>query len=286
MIDICVSKLTSHNHDEQKKALITQLGDQLKKAISPLDKDAVNLLVSNWKNSTSVHALYTLMILRLAVLHPPTNNSDIIYSIAAALSNDNAEGTKDRSNIAHGAPVRSMAWCVLSNVFGSTRTRTKSTVEDNAALEKLVDAALLDIVPERQPRVEVRRSASAFLYNLITVDGGVGIGGCKVDRGVDEISDVVVTLLCGVTEGLNEDPDLTTKIRRSLVVGKILCPILDEGIERGNGVGLNETAVRLVNNLGFADIFVAMSREAGDSSDDGKQLLVLVNEILSVLRSI
>lgn len=285
MVDICVSKITTHDDDEQKKASITRLGEQLKKAISPLDEDAVDLLLSKWNKGTSVQALYTLMLLRLAVLHLPTNNSHIVQSIAATLTDTG--DTDDRSHtLANNAPVRSMAWCVLSNALGSsarTQATTEPTVGDAAALEKLVDAALLDIVPGTQPRVEVRRSASAFLYNLIVPGGEVDVGG---GGGADEIADIVVALLCGVTEGLDGEPDSTTRIRRTLVVGKILCPPANEGVGRGSGFGLNETAVRLVNNLGFADVFFTMSREAVDSSDDGKKLLVLVQEICSVLRSI
>jgi len=226
------------------------------------------------------------MLLRLVVLHPLTKDTNIVQSIAATLTR-NSDNTKDQYTVVNSAAVRSMAWCALSNAIGSDQNQIVTTLyTDQGTLEKLVDAALLDLVPERQTRVEVRQSASTFLYNLIIKDKSLGIAESNNDMGGDEISDMVVTLLCGVMDGLNDEPDLTTKIRRVLVVSKILFPISDEESEQGTGIRVNTTAVNLVNNLGFTDIFIAMSLEDVEPNDDSKKLVALVKEILPVLRSI
>jgi len=284
MVDICVAKLTTSD-DEYKKDLLTRLGNELKEPNSPLDEDAIELLVENWKES-KIHALYSLMLLRLVVLHPLTKDTNIVQSIVTTLTR-NSDNTKDQYTVVNSAAVRSMAWCALSNAIGSDQNQIVTTLyTDQGTLEKLVDAALLDLVPERQTRVEVRQSASTFLYNLIIKDKSLGIAESNNDMGGDEISDMVVTLLCGVMDGLNDEPDLTTKIRRVLVVSKILFPISDEESEQGTGIRVNTTAVNLVNNLGFTDIFIAMSLEDVEPNDDSKKLVALVKEILPVLRSI
>jgi len=284
MVDICVAKLTT-NDDECKKDLLTRLGNDLKVSNSPLDMDAVKLLGGNW-NEVKMHALYSLMLLRLVVLHPRTKHTNIVQSIVASLAS-NSDTTEDQSSAVNNAAVRSMAWCVLSNAVGSDKNEIVITLNtEEGTLEKLVDAALLDLVPERQKRVEVRQSASTFLYNLIIANKSLGIAECNIDRGGDEIPDMVVTLLCGVMDGLNDEPDLTTKMRRVLVVGKILFPIYGEESKQGTGIGVNTTAVSLVNNLGFTDIFIAMSREVVKPNDESEKLAVLVEEMLPVLRSI
>lgn len=284
MVDICVAKLTT-NDDEYEKDLLIRLGNELKEPNSLLDGDATKLLVENWKKG-KMHALYSLILLRLVVLHPLTKNIGIVQNIGATLTG-NSDDTEDQSNAINSAAVRSMAWCVLSNAVGSNLNEIATTLNtEKGTLEKLVDAALLDLVPERQGRVEVRQSASAFLYNLIVVDKSLGIVECTNDGGGDEIPDMIVTLLCGAMEGLNDEPDLTTKIRRVLVVGKILCPLFDEESEQGTDIGVNTMAVRLVNDLGFTNTLTALSLEIVKPNDDSKKLAVLVNEILPVLRSI
>merc|ERR1719491_1000180 len=133
-----------------------------------------------------------------------------------------------------------MAWCVISNIVGSDQSETATDlVIDNTILEELLDAALLDITPERQPLVEVRQSACAFLYNLIIAQKYNGIFRQKSNVEEDELPDIVVTLLCGAAEGINDEKDVTTKIRRCLVVGKILFPLSDVELEQETNTEVN-----------------------------------------------
>jgi hypothetical protein len=72
---------------------------------------------------------------------------------------------------------------------------------------------MADIVPTRQSK-EVRQAASAFLYNL-TLHLSASKDSYNDER--NSMPDVMVTLLCGVLDGLLEESDDTTKSGRILV---------------------------------------------------------------------
>ena len=124
--------------------------------------------------------------------------------------------------------------------------------QDLALRGGLVDSALLDISPSQQPRVEVRQSALAFLYNVAHDMSIVG------DTNAD-LSDAVVTLLCGMIEGMDEETNATARLRRLLIVGKILKP------KHGK---IDALAKSLVSDLGFADCIASNANGTGEDNDE------------------
>ena len=256
-IKICVTKLVAGSEGEDS-ANVQKILDELAsllldpKAVLPhevLEHSVPFLLLCLAPDSTKsmLNAVYSLMLLRLIVLHPAADDgarivlSEIIGIIGGRLIESAKEyGGKFRDELFGNHAVRSMAWCTLSNATG-TGFGASFLRQDLALRGGLVDAALLDVSSSQQPRVEVRQSALAYLYNVahdISMSQKVG------DNNNTELSDAVVTLICGMIEGIEDETNSTARLRRLLIVGKILKP--------GHGK-IDAAAKSLVNDLGFDD---------------------------------
>ena len=90
-----------------------------------------------------------------------------------------------------------------------------------------------------------------------------------------ELSDAVVTLLCGMIEGIDEETNATARLRRLLIVGKILRP---------NHGKIDASAKTLVNDLGFTEC-IASLRSSNDTGNDndGKIAIDVAAEVCILL---
>lgn len=273
-IKICVTKLVAASEGEES-ANIQKILDELApllvdpKAALPHEvlEHSVPFLLLNLADSTKsmLNAVYSLMLLRLVVLHPAADDgarivlSEIIGIIGGRLIESSKEhGNKTKDEMLGNHAVRSMAWCTLSNATG-TDFGASFLRQDFALRGGLVDAALLDISSSQQPRVEVRQSALAYLYNVahdMSMSPQVGDNNA-------ELSDAVVTLLCGMIEGFDEETNATARLRRLLIVGKILKP---------NHGKIDASAKSLVNDLGFADCIASLRNANGTEKDNDEKI--------------
>ena len=265
-VKICVTKLVAAAEGEESgnaQKILDELASLLIDPKHPLPHDALEhsapflLLNLAPESSKSVlNAVYSLMLLRLIVLHPAADDGAriVLSEIIGIIGGRLIESTKENDELFANHAVRSMAWCTLSNATG-TDFGASFLRQDLALRSGLVDAALLDISSSQQPRVEVRQSALAFLYNVAH-----DLSMSPKDN-TNELSDTVVTLLCGMIEGIDEESNSTARLRRLLIVGKILKP--------NHGQNIDVAAKSLANDLGFVEVIASLrsSNSAGEDND-------------------
>lgn len=267
-VKICVTKLVAAAEGEESgnaQKILDELAPLLLDPKYPLPHEALEhsapflLLNLAPESSKSVlNAVYSLMLLRLIVLHSAADDGAriVLSEIIGIIGGRLIKSTKENDEMFGNHAIRSMAWCTLSNATG-TDFGASFLRQDLALRSGLVDAALLDISLSQQPRVEVRQSALAFLYN-VAHDLSVSPKG---DDTKDELSDTVVTLLCGMIEGIDEESNSTARLRRLLIVGKTLKP--------NHGQNIDVAAKSLVNDLGFVEVIASLrsSNSAGEDND-------------------
>jgi hypothetical protein len=273
-INICVSKLTSSGgHGEVKEALEKLAGvlqqPDVTIAHDVLDHSSRYLLEcldSTGKETTCI--TFSLMLLRLVLLHAPADDdarvilAKINGTLGSVLLEEKHECSANR--MSHAA--RAMAWCAVSNAAGTAAGL--AFLREDAALESaLVDAAVFDSSPDK--KIGVRQSALAFLYN---VAHGMSLSSKSVG-GEDEITDMTVSLLCGMLDGIIDENDDTARFRKLLVVGKIL--------KVGTNT-VNESAKQLVKDLEFVDAIVSL-RDTDPSSGIGHKVKDLAEDICTLL---
>jgi len=307
VVNICIHKLSKNTTSDSDKALLQRLGDLLLNEdtgkTTEEEKETpfvfFNFLVSyinedtgGGTGSSSSGAAFALMLLRLVILHPSCNAQVISFStkeVGRKLIDENTTMAFKNS-----AAARSMAWCVLSNAvsrFGSFRSslsnlfsfENNDTVEEGEekaciSLEAIYEAAMMDLSPENQKRVEVRQSASAFLYNiahfLTTMQ--------QRQQQNDDISDVIVLLLCGSLEGIEDEVDGTVQLRRLLVASKLI-------FSCGNDDDDNASVKALAIDLGFCDVLESLrqqqqqQQQGEEETEDMKKAKQLASEIQSIL---
>ena len=207
--------------------------------------------------ATGPEKMFTLMIMRLLVLQTNMDSDTLRKTMRAMLMFINGDSLS--------TPLRSMAWCVLSNAVGSGR---ELGVDDDF-IQALVDSAMMNMALEHA--VEVRRSAAAVLYNLTLLLADKNKG----DDASSGSSDLYVTILCGVMEAVLEEKDVLVATRRLLVIGKI--------IKDGKENDLNTTAALLLIDLGYMDALLAVRDGDIISREKGNQVVDLADEIVQVL---
>ena len=102
--------------------------------------------------------------------------------------------------------TRSMAWCVLSNAFGSKQLSSWACSEESNNSDKflqLIDRAMNDCDPS-SAHVTLRQSASSFLYNTARLTPDTKAQHSASD-GSNELSEATMALLIGCLENLSED---------------------------------------------------------------------------------
>lgn len=229
-------------------------------------------------SKSTLSAVYSLMLLRLVVLHPAADDgarivlSEIISIIGGRLIGTTDE-SKDEDTLFETHPVRSMAWCAVSNAAG-TSYGSSFLRSDLALRSGLVDAALLDTSSDHRPRAEVRQSALALLYNIThdmtTISTEFSSG--------EYVSDTGVTLLCGMLEGLDEETNPTAQLRRLLIVAKLLKPINDNMQSH-----VDQAARGLVVDLGFVDVIASLRDSNIGEGGDSQKTRDLAAEVCLIL---
>jgi hypothetical protein len=198
---------------------------------------------------------FALMLLRLVVLHPHQELVDTSSYYRQCL--EWVQRQLCQKEAFQTPAARSMAWCTLSNAYGTSSTTSI------LALETAVEAAMGDMVPDS--RVEVRQAAAAFLYNVILAEG---------PRGLEELPDLVVSMLCGCLDGMSLEIDATTKMRRLLVAARIVKPC----------ESINPTAKSLVKDLCFSDVLHELAASTNGTGDADK-VQKLATEFSAILES-
>mmetsp|Transcript_8080 Transcript_8080/g.11547 ORF Transcript_8080/g.11547 Transcript_8080/m.11547 type:complete len:279 (+) Transcript_8080:251-1087(+) len=274
------------------------------------------------------------MLLRLIALHPlshvplsntkqPQHNS-IAANIIQALAKNGIISNSDRTSVTSNSQplplesysaARSMAWCVLSNAFGSNDIPSMKKLKENhhdikdveneqnqhhlhgVTVEELIEVSLQDLFEENQKHVEVRKGASAFLYNITrfhiqTMFPSFFTNTClNIETAEEEdIPDIVVMVLCRTLEGLVEEKNPTAKLRRLMVVGKLLFSHREDDTgEQKTKVAVNQRTKDLIMELGFDESIHELSRKNSISFDDNnsiadaKKIQELALEIKSLL---
>jgi hypothetical protein len=249
---LCATKLMNASTNDSDKAALESLHVALaqankKKPSSEIIDAGCGVIYKYFENDDSANLTFTLMLLRLVVLHTPTTCSDKCVAWVR-----NQLTTDDKSRLLTTAS-RSMAWCVLSNAFG--------THSDTTNLEKVCEAATGDITKEE--KLEVRLAASAFLYNVSLIQS-------PLMSEEDVVPDLLVSLCCSSLEGLDvEEPDTTVKLRRLLCAARLV----------KSDVGINHAAKQLVVDTEFDVVVRALA-----SSDD-TTVAPLAAEFLALLES-
>lgn len=184
-----------------------------------------------------------LMLYRLLVLHHTRGNDGKIVGFLEWIAREIPSTTKD-SVLVSSPPARSMAWCAISNVF--------AVFQPPGLLSQLVDAAVVDTTTAKRP--EVKQAAVTFLYNAAHQNQ-------QVDTQDDEqdLSDVHVAMLCGCLDGVVDETDSTTQLRRLLVVGRLLRKNKDSTIHKATA--------SLIQDLGFHH---SLQDLASDATEVGK----------------
>lgn len=177
--------------------------------------------------------------------------SECLHSIASQLVNkeikeeESTSPSKMKNPFNASVPARCMAWCTLSNAFVNTSLFTHSLhlepfytlmnheknnnyAKNNptvnityVSMEDVIDCAILDLT---SPRNELRQAASAFLHNFVhaisTLSKSSSSGPTSNDD--DGLPEWTVTLLCASLDGLADEEDHVTQIRRLLVVANVI----------------------------------------------------------------
>lgn len=255
-------------------------------------------------HATSVSSTgHVFLLLRLMVLqlHPTNNNTEHINNIITHVANyiDNSQDTnniKVKNTMAH-----SMAWCVLSNTIGSGHDCRSHLSSNNGMLPNLIDLSIRDLSAVHHTRAEIRQAASVFLYNLILrmmlhiekneMKSNVQTDTVSKEECV-ELPDWIVTVICGVFQGIIYEKDVMTKMRRLLVAGKILkmrnsfTDNSDIAYKKKKNEMMFHNAVKsLMVDLGYGETILAI-RDDSDmrrESNHGKTVSNLATEISSLL---
>lgn len=253
---LCANKLIANTEIESSKTALKEIGEELSGRGKPweelVEESSMAILTQLQENS---NVTFALMLLRLVALHPPQELTDT-SSYSQCL--DWVQDRLSQNDSFQTPAARSMAWCTLSNAYGTSSTSVIS-------LETVVEAAMGDIVPDS--RVEVRQAAAAFLYNVSLVEGPLGAK-------AEELPDLVVSMFCGCLDGLSLETDATTRMRRLLVAARIVKP----------SECVNALAKSLANDLGFADALHELAA-SNKATGDADKVQKLATELIAILES-
>jgi len=330
-VGLCVKKLfTACANDDEKEALGTCKQSLTSTSQKNLSRSVVQTtctvilrvleLESTAETSTKI-TTFALMLLRIVVLKAPTGSaSDIgeeengaalrgcLKWLQCALSVDATTTNDSNTEPLKSSTARSVAWLAASNTVGSLYCDYDGSGRNSKydialslqssiprLLETFVEAAAADVSLEFSP-AEVRQAASALLYNVAILKSNH----CQHDSDEDGDGledDLLVSILAASLEGIVEETDTTTKLRRLMAAGRIIKPC-------GSGKTLssrttsaapaetviNKAAVRLVVDLGFAEaleqvVAVPADKRYYRSTVDARKCQRLAKELLLVLTS-
>ena len=258
VVKLCLDRL---NPASDQSEILSKLGN-VNYAWTHAELQSIHQILRSFMNEMK-QVSFALMLLRLAVLREaPLINADESQSIefVADLLLKNKYGSMS---------TRSMAWCVLSNAFGSKQLPSWTTDGNNLQSDKflqLIDKAVNDCDPtvvdaSAPSHKSLRQSASAFLYNItLTLTKYDGTDGNS------ELTEAIMSVLIGCLENLGEETDSTSVARRYMCIGQIL-----------KSRQFGTTAVGLTKDLGMLD--ADMIRSASHDDAVGK----VAKEVASLL---
>jgi len=200
---------------------------------------------------------YALMLIRLLVLQEGIDSNTLLNIMVTMRPLVAAKAMK--------ATTRAMAWCVLSNALGSSIEKGQCQCFSDEILQSFVDLAT-DNLSEVE-HVDVRRGAAAFLYNLALLLTD------RIDHETEDVSDLQVTILCGVVEAVMDETDVEVAKRIMLVVGKIIKPCQN----------VNSAAAMLIVDLGYLETLISLRQGTIVSQESGIVVGELVNEIVQTI---
>ena len=260
--------------------------------------------------------LYSLMLLRLVILEPlisiETYENILLGVYESMTKNDNNHDEQIASRNKKVAANRSMFWCLMSNAIGNEFNNLCVTnVNDTTSsffqqitskhehfLQNLVELSIMDLSFDstttsatNSHQNSVRESASAFLYNFILAafynDTSIGIhySHHQDDKNNEVLSDILVTIICGIIEGLDTQlNDVTTTMRKLLVIGKIVKSKFHQGVH--NKDLITSVSVSLLIDLGCEDLLSSMIKDEKDLSKNlSMQFFNLAKEIIVLLQA-
>jgi len=215
-------------------------------------KSVQTVLMDSFHSGQNV--VFGLMLLRLLVLEDPVVLSESIEWVREQLEKDEM--------VHSSSATRSMAWCTVSNAFATAVDKKDDVVV--AKLQPLTDAAVTEVTSSEKP--EVRQAASTFLYNLALYneDNDDSDGG---------VPDRVVALLCGALEGVDQERDATTQLRRLLVVGHLVKPSCSKQPPK-------DARRALVKDLGLNQVLQDVV-SASETRRDVKEVATEIQKLLS-----
>jgi len=210
--------------------------------------------------------VFGLMLFRLLVLHQPRitlrgMNCQPQFELFAKWVTKQLDPAHKESALSKSPAARSMAWCTVSNAYAVFRRKHREV------LLPLVEYAVVDI--SSAERTEVKQAAVTFLYNVALHQGQDTKKKSDDDQAV---SDLQVSMLCTCLDGIMDEQDSVTQLRRLLVAARLL---RNETREEKNAT-TNEPVASLIRDLGFDQSIrdlASPETDVGKLASDVAQLL-------------
>ncbi|KAG7357524.1 PPPDE putative peptidase domain containing protein [Nitzschia inconspicua] len=274
-VSLCVKKIVTSLPDVEDQTILQEIGTALSanaKEVSAAQVEVVcdiiyqKLLLPTGVD-TKPHApvTFVLMLLRVLVLQAAgPDGTETASSVSRCIDwiCQHLQTSKDHSAVSATAG-RAMAYLVLANVASLPGFHYKFP-------SNLMETSLLvDWSVAFQSRPEVRQAAAALAYNYVLTSPSFS------EDTDDHVSDQLVSLVCASLEGLETEPDETTKLRRLLVAGRILQPVHGR---------TNTTIQSLMVELGFLDVLQNLV-DLTVSVGGNVQCRSLARELMLLLRS-
>ena len=260
---VCAKKLIASTEDENDKTSLKDVSVKLVGGSKPSEElvEASCKAVLKPLNA-GANVTFALMLLRLVMLYPPSAPKETTSSSCFHQCIEWVEQQLSSSSNALPTPAaRSMAWCTLSNAYGTLPSLITS-------LESCVESAMGDLSIGDQPRVEVRQAAAAFLYNV-----SLERSDCE---NADELPDLRVSLLCACLDAVASETDDTCRLRRLVVAAKIVKP----------GDCVHASARCLVNDLGFTESLREIVTSGNpNATGDAEMVQKMTAELIRILES-
>lgn len=261
-VGLCVKKLATNDITDQET--LEQANQSLSSG-SPLSDNLtektcrviLRCLVERGSNLT-----FALLLLRIVVMQP---TSEPVIPLVHCMEWIQKEVTVTGDSSALKSPTaRAMAWLTVSNACGCP------SLLSVLSLESLVEAAVVDISLDSQPRPEVRQAACACLYNVALSSTAAVAHGA-------ELSDMLVSMLCACLEGVTTEADATARLRRLMVAGRIF---------KGTNGSIRGAAKSLVTDLGFQELLTDESiANVGEQTGDAHKCKILARELVQILNA-
>jgi hypothetical protein len=260
-VTLCTKKLATDDASEQET--LEQANQALSSGSSWSDhlaEKTCNIILRCLTEKVASKLTFALLLLRIVVLQSTSEPAVSLVHCMEWLQKELTD-TAD-STVLKSPTARAMAWLTVSNACGCP------SLLSVLSLESLVEAAVVDISFESQPRPEIRQAACAWLYNvaLLTTSTAAEADGT-------ELSDMVVSMLCACLEGVATESDATARLRRLMVAGRIL---------KGPDGVIRSAANTLVKDLGFEELLSEIAAGMDETGDAHKGKL-LAREMVQVL---